>query len=422
MVMQIFQRNAEVKLVEALNSVTDPTGWHAIHFHLSDLMEQFKSEYQVKIAVNLINDLLKNFDGGVFVLQDMSIIVVCYGLEKTLQNKLVFQLRYLYMDDALAYTDAGQENPDFCQSYDLKEDWQNFLDLATRRMALTMRKPTSARAERIASAIAEAGGEKPAAPVSEPTAPRAAKNTISGSSLAQLERDLQLVDMKRVIRSQPICAAQAGLPVRKVFDELYVHIPELRSNFTAELDFLSNRWLFRYFTQMIDVRMLDFLRAEREKYLQSPVSININVETLLSEKFQQFDQSLSPASKVGIVLEVPVVDAFADMTGFALARKEMQSLGYRICLDGVTADSLNHIQREKLNVDLVKVQWHANLAESGERRQDMIKAVVTNGSSRVILCRCDNKAAIDFGQSIGIALFQGRYIDSLVNPSVASNN
>ncbi len=419
MVMQLFQRNAEAKLVEALNSVTDPSGWHAIHFHLSELMEQFKSEYQVKIAVNLINDLLKNFDGGVFVLQDTSIILVCYGLEKTLQNKIIFQLRYLYMDDPLAYTDSGEENPEFCTCYDLQRDWQSFLDLSTRRMALTMRRPVGARAEKIAAAMEEAGAPLP---VAEAQVVAVARAGFTASRLGNLERELQHVPLGKVIRTQPVCAAQMGLPVRKVFDELYVHITQLSEVLKAEVDFLSNRWLFRYLTQLLDARMLEFLKSERDQYLAKPVSINLNVETLLSERFQQFDQTLSRASKAGIVLEVPVVDVFMDMAGFHVARKEMQALGYRICLDGVTADSFNHIQREKLGVDLVKVQWHANLMEAGQQRQNMVDAVRANAASRVILCRCDNKQAIDYGQSIGIALFQGRYIDSVVNPSSMTEN
>lgn len=418
MVMQLFQRNAEVKLVEALNSVTDPAGWHALHFHLSELMEQFKSEYQIKIAVNLINDLLKNFDGGIFVLQDSSIIVVCYGLEKALQNKLIFQLRYLYMDDPLAYTDAGQENSAFCNDYNLQQDWQSFMDLATQRMALTMRRPMSIRAEKIAAAIAEKIEDNPL----ETVISISARENLTVARLVNLERELQHVGIGNVIRSQPICAAQVGLPVRKVFDELYVHMSQLSRVLKADIDFVSNRWLFRYLTQLLDMRMLDFLRSERDQYLMKPVSINLNVETLLSERFQQFDQSLDSAMKVGIVLEVPLVDAFVDMAGFNIARKEMQALGYRICLDGVTVDSLNHIQREKLGVDLLKVQWNANVLEYVQQRQDLAHAVSSNGSSRVILCRCDNKQAIEYGQSIGIALFQGRYIDSLVNPAGGVNN
>ena len=416
MTMQLFQRNAEAKLVEALNSVTDPAGWHAIHFHLSELMEQFKSEYQVKIAVNLINDLLKNFDGGIFVLQDTSIILVCFGMEKTLQSKLIFQLRYLYMDDPLAYTDSGQENPNFCTNYDLQQDWQSFLDLSTRRMALTMRRGGS-RAEKIAESVAET-----TAPIPAETGIAAVPERAGSSRLVSLEHELRGVALGKVIRNQSICAAQAGLPVRKVFDELYVHMAHLKEVMKVEVDFLSNRWLFRYLTQLLDLRMLEFLKAEREQYLSKPVSLNVNVETLFSETFQQFDAALSPSSKGSIVLEVPVVDAFMDMAGFHIARKEMQALGYRVCVDGVTAESFNHIQREKLGVDLVKVQWNANLLEAGQERQNLTKAVSSNGASRVILCRCDNKQAIEYGQSIGVALFQGRYIDTLLNPESTVDN
>lgn len=33
---------------------------------------------------------------------------------------------------------------------------------------------------------------------------------------------------------------------------------------------------------------------------------------------------------------------------------------------------------------------------------------------RTILSRCDSKAAIKVSQKLGISLFQGRYIDSLI--------
>lgn len=421
MVMQLFSKGSEVKLVEALNSVSDPSGWYAVHFHLSDLMEQFRSEYQIKITVNLINDLLKNFDGGIFVMQDTSIIVVCYGLEKALQNKLIFQLRYLYMDDPLAYTEDGQENSAFCTSYDLKKDWQSFMDLSTRRMAMTVRRTATPREQRIEEQLV-AHQEPVAAPVSAYKT-KEADSVFSAARLAGLEHELMTVSLDHIARRQTVCAVQFGLPPKKVFDELYVHIAQLRESLKANVDFLSNRWLFRYLTQLLDVKMLQHVQKETAQFMASPVSLNLHVETLLSSAFHAFDQSLPAGSKAGIVLEVPVVDAFADMTGFQLARKEMQKLGYRICLDGVTSDSLNHIRRERLGVDLVKVQWNMNLSEAGsDEQKDMMEAVKVTGAKRIILCRCDNKTAIDFGHSVGIALFQGRYVDSLINPSNGMDN
>ena len=52
--------------------------------------------------------------------------------KKTLRSKLIFQLRYLYMDDPLAYGEAGQENPGFCTTYDMKRQWREFHDECAR--------------------------------------------------------------------------------------------------------------------------------------------------------------------------------------------------------------------------------------------------------------------------------------------------
>ena len=42
------------------------------------------------------------------------------------------------------------------------------------------------------------------------------------------------------------------------------------------------------------------------------------------------------------------------------------------------------------------------------------KAVERCGKSRVILARCDSADAIRFGQEMGITMFQGRFVDSLM--------
>jgi hypothetical protein len=35
-------------------------------------------------------------------------------------------------------------------------------------------------------------------------------------------------------------------------------------------------------------------------------------------------------------------------------------------------------------------------------------------AARVILCRCDAEDAVTFGQSVGITMFQGRFIENLI--------
>ncbi len=410
--MQLTMKSAEVKLMESLSTIHVPAGWRAVHFHLNKLLEQYQSEYQSKIAVNLIHDLLVEYEGGIFLFSDQSIVVLVSQLDKLIQNKLIFQLRYLYMDDPLAYTDDGQENPEFCTVYDLGRDWQEFFEWGSRRMALSVRKTSVPERKPV---TVDAAGHK--------TDPNQQAG-LSVSSLAGIERDLQHADLSRVIRKQPVCALLPGAPARRVFDELYIHIAHLRQVLRVDVDFFSNRWLFKYLTQILDRRMIALIRSHPGRFLEQPISLNLNVETLLSPAFAEFDASLKPSTKVSMVIEVPAIDVFADTNAFILARSEAQKLGYRVCLDGLSTQSFLHIDREKLGLNLIKVQWNADpKIELGSEENRALSAAITRcGTNRIILCRCDNLAAVEYGQALGISLFQGRYIDSLLDPDAKVQN
>ncbi len=417
-------RSAEVKLVEMLGTIRDPQGWNAVHFKLSELLEQYQSEYQLKIAINLINDLIKSYEGGIFLLQDHGIMVLVNQLEKTVLNKLVFQLRYLYMDDPLAYTGEGHENPEFCSIYDLVRDWNHFAELCNKRMSAVARKTNQPKRR---------NDGLPRSPVLEST--RASESfitpvvTVGAAIPAQMafesvEAEIRGTDLANVIRRQPVCMVSQNLSAKRLFDECYMHIPHLRQVLKSDTQFISNRWLFKYLTRVLDEQLLALVKKDLARFLAVPVSLNLNVETILSEHFEIFDGALKPEIKQSIVLELPVIDAFADMAAFNLARKQAQKMGYRVCLDGLTISSFINIDRKRLELDLLKVQWNADVESDVTNKQnvELAKAVADCGSNRVILCRCDSKLAVDFGHALGVSLFQGRFIDSLVNPSLTVAN
>lgn len=416
--MIIIQKSAEIKLMELLGVIRDPAGWQAVHFHLSDLLEQYKSEYQFKIAINLIHDLLKGYEGGIYQMVDNSIIVVCNELDKNILGKLIFQLRYLYMDDPLSYAEDGGENKDFCTVYDLRVQWQDFMDMCGRRMALLVRKNSAPeRSDRDVVHVTESANISSKSSAS-------AKNDFNVLRMVSIERDLERSDIQRVMRRQPVCVVLPDMSMRRVFDEMYIHIVHLRQFLKMDVDLFSNRWLFKYLTQLLDMRMLELLRQNIVRYVESPLSLNLNVETIISGRFTEFDAVVKPSAKVSIVIEIPVMDVFADIHAFHLARRDVQRLGYRVCLDGLSMESFLMVDREKLGVDLVKIQWNADIESdlNTKENKEIVKAVSEFGSNRVILCRCDNKEAVQYGQALGISLFQGRYIDSVLTPNSKIEN
>ncbi|MEJ0010052.1 MAG: hypothetical protein WDN72_05785 [Alphaproteobacteria bacterium] len=419
--MRVIAKEPEAHLIELLNLVQDNRqGWQAVCFGFSRLLEHYRSEYQLKIAINLMNDLLGDRDGAIYPCADATIYIMVRHLPRPLMDKMVFQLRYLFMDDPLAYTIDGEENPEFATTYEIETQWQDFMDICKRRL-VTRVKRTQAEQRGPSRADAQAMASAGISPT--PYIRREVKQFNAGT-LAAIEKDLKDVDLTVSLRRQPVVSITPERQIRTVFDEMYINIAQLRQSIGIEVDLLSNRWLFKYLTEVLDQRMLDTIQKNPMRYLTNPVSFNFNIATLLSTRFAEFDAAIKPATKVSIVIELQLADIFADMGGFLSARDTVQKLGYRVCLDGVSDISLPQIDRARLGFDLLKLIWNGNGAGDvgSEKNQRLAAAVRQCGANRVILTRCDDESAIGFGHALGITLFQGRYLDALVNPKSAVEN
>jgi EAL domain-containing protein (putative c-di-GMP-specific phosphodiesterase class I) len=403
-------KDAEIKLVDTVGGIAEEgANWRAVYFRFDELLEQYRSDYQVQIAVNLLNDLLVAHQGGVFVCNDRTIILVCRNVTKAQIDKAIFQLRYLFMDDPLAYDGKGDESPRFCRVFDLGVEYAEFYQLCRKKLS-----QNSKLEQHSEYAVPRAAAEETAA----------SAKALTASRLARIEHDLNKADLSRVLRRQPICALMPDYDVRRVFDEYYINITALRQMLRTEADFFSNRWLFRYLTQLLDERMLSMLSMNAGRYFDVPVSLNFNIETILSRMFNEFDAAIKPALKVSIVIEINIGDVFNDVSAFIAARKHLQKLGYKVCLDGLTSLSIDHINREALGFDLAKLQWNADSEKDlkADENQAVFQAVKRCGVNRVILCRCDTRQAVNYGQAMGINLFQGRFLDRIINPTQKVEN
>lgn len=407
--MNIIRKEPEFKLVDMLSSIeTDASKWRMLALNFSDLQEHYQNDYQMTIAVNLIRDDMGENDGQIFLCQNNDIVLVCTGAPKNQLEKLIFRLRYLFSDDPLSYDSEGQEAEGFFTLYDLGVNWQRCYDQAKVRMIRATKFKTTTLKQ--AAANPTPGIQmRPDVGIVRPLTP---------SRLVSMENDLAKADMSRVMRRQPICAIRPEKGIIPVFEELYINITHLRKITIASVDLSSDRWLFKYLTQILDYKVLNLLTRNTKQYLKGPVSINLNLNSILSEEFAAFDAAINPKTKASIVLEIQIADVFIDIDGFMQARDFAQKKGYRICLDGLNITSFTQIDRKRLGFDLAKVQWNADRLEDlhAERNIELKQAIDECGAGRMILCRCDNKSAIDYGQALGIALFQGRYLDQQINP------
>lgn len=409
--MQLIYQNAGSTLLERLQQIkTSSRDYFAIHFHLSLLNPVYKSSYQIKIAVNIINDIFKNKQESIFIIPNGDIFVLYHNDDKGLIEKAIFQLRYLFMDDPLAYNTDGFENDAFCNVYDLELQWEQFFAVCKVK-----------------------DGHNEASNTSSETCNNVEEDIVDGHSdvqlftpdtLSSILSQLKQLDIKDVLRYQPVCAAAHDKEIVPLFHETYVSIACLKEMLDIQVDLFSSHSLFRYFTRCLDKILLSFF-AEHPGYFTAPASINLNIKTLLSQAFARFDATINDSLKPHIVIEIDVSDVFAHPYEFQLAKEATGRLGYRLCLDGLDKLGFTQVSRSKLGFDLAKVKWSTEMQESSgdasvnKRLED---AVSDYGPNRIILCRCDNKAAMNYGNKLGISLFQGRYFDHILTPDLAVVN
>jgi hypothetical protein len=395
-----FYHSDEQKLLATLKELTaNPSGWFAAYYRFSKLHQSFKNDLQMRLVVNIIKDHGRNYDGKIFLMQDYDIIFLYEGKDKHLLEKTTAELREVFNEDPLAFLGDGLENKLFCKQYALVDDIKEFEQICKIK---------------VAEANATKGIEL------ENKAVDNNNKTLKPLHLMHIESNIHKIDLSQAIRKQPICAIIKGKEgTTKVFEELYVNIKHLSDLLKHEVNFTSNRFLFRYLTGILDKAVLTYLKGNANNYLNNVISLNINVDSIFSSEFQEFDQLLSPDAKKKIIIEVHVADIFSDISLFIKAREKLHKLGYKICLDGLDNLSFLQVDRESLGFDLAKLQWNADIKSSllDEENKKFVEAVKNCGSSRIILCRCDNQYAIDYGHALGISIFQGWHVDKLINPT-----
>ena len=399
---QQTQTNQEFYLLDYVDRLDrHRTDRRAVHVRLSRLKAPNRRPHHVRIACHSFESLLNRHDGYLFALSNADIVCIVKGATVAEIDEVVFKLRFLFSEDPISAREEDEPGL-FCSWYDLENDYQEFLSAARQ---LSAEADERRKAAMNSNGAGKSKGGPP--PVLVPLAP---------DHLGRLVNQLSTMDLGALIRRQSIVALVGSAPPQPLFSELFVSIADLQRLVMPDVDLLADRWLFQYVTQILDFGILKLL-PEIEPSIPQSTCININIATVLSPQFLEFDHEFRRLTRKTIVLEIQPVDLFGDIGAFMFARDFVRDRGYRVCLDGLSHITFPLLDRKHLGLDLEKIIWSADIHDEivDARRADLAAAVRAAGPSRVILCRCDGPKAIEFGQSVGITLFQGRHVDRLLD-------
>jgi len=392
------QENLLLEYIRRLEQHKEGRG--VVHLHLSKLRPFNRRDQHIRAAASNFDPMVSDMQGQVFTLRNADIFFVFKNEVKAQAETVSQRIRFLFSDDPLV-TEGEAKGEVFSTWYDAAHDFEAILQAVENLAQAEKQRQTVVRARMDARAVLKARQEQ-----GEPLSP---------DVLARLETALSRADLSNLVRRQFICRVDAKMVPEMQFSELFISIKDLRETMLPGVNVTANRWLFQHLTETLDKRMLSMLTKTDAISISGDISFNVNIATLLSQDFQIFDDNIAAGRRGAMIIELQKEDVFQNLSSYLFAREFVQEKGYRVCLDGLALDTITMIDRRRLGVDLTKLTWHPELVDGGEEVHERLKTIVKEaGEDRIILCRCDNREAIDFGKSVGINVFQGRYVETLI--------
>ena len=414
--MFTFSRNNEVSSIKKDTIIWDylrkieknQDDFRALYLSTGKLQNQNMRAVQRQSLVETFELVIKKNGGEIFALPNDDTVVF---FNKTAREEILaclVKLRFILHDDPLIKNNPDMEKSGFATFYDIANGAGRFRDVIR---AATEQSTTDNKSSNGAMHYGNLSGSN----VYASGGVRKLRRELTPYMLGKLQKVLSMADFSSLIRRQSVCAVIGKSAPQMLFDEVYVSIPDLRDTLLPDVDLTANPWLFQYLTETLDKRVLANISRHDDGSLINNFSLNINVSSILSDEFLQFDEDINASMRSTIVLELQLADIFSDIKAFILAKTFAQYRGYKVCIDGITVDKLKYIDREQLGAYLVKIIWHPSFMEVISEDKHFTDYVNKAERSKLIICRVDDPQAVEVGNSLGINLYQGRYIQKLLS-------
>lgn len=395
-------KSQEKRLLDLLDRMRNSTaGAYAVHLHLSELRPSHRQPHFMRMVGRSLESLSAQQDVQVFNFTNSDVALLCRNTPVDDVDDAVFRVRALFNEDPLTQTEDGSAEDRFSSWFDLTQpnDFKEFEDAVSA---------ISAASEELKAQQAEAmsTGRASKAMGGEPLTP----DMIAGITQKLLEA--RIGDL---VHRQPAVLVGSGKKGEMAFREHYVAMADLRERIAPKVNLFAGHWLFQYISETIDARVLEVLSRLDYASMEHPLSVNLNVSTLMARPFQNF-HAIVGDNTAKVIVEIQIIDILADMAGYAYTRDWLRDQGYRVLIDGLNPLTLHFFDPSALEADFIKISWGPEVRGGvGQDQTEQIKKVVAKmPPGGVVLARVDSEEGVSWGLSLGIRCFQGHFIDNVV--------
>ena len=378
----------ETLLVDTLDRMRrNPEGRKVVHVHLSQLLPANRTVVRIKIVTRMFRTLESGRQAQIFSMaNDDLMMIVGAGAQRDVNN-ILHRIRKLYEGDPITIEEESGADR-FVTWYDLA------LDVA---MAMHAAQQMRQQAQQAPPKVAAA--QSPA---------------ITPQLLDEVQKRIAFANVAPFMRDQVALRVNATTKEASIeFYEFFISVGDLQRAISPNINLLSDRCLFQDLSRTMDLRMLEtVVRAPHAR--EAPcISLNLNLETILTPAFATFLERKEKDQKV--IVEIQTVDVLTNFNMYLDVRNVLDAMGHAILIDGLSTTALQMLDVTSMKPDYAKIIWAPQLLDlmdpgSNHSATTMVQEI---GAGKVILARCDSASALSWGLKSGISVFQGHFLDSL---------
>ena len=397
----------EKRLLDVLDRMRNTmNGVFAVHMHLSELRPSNRQPHFLRMVSRAVDGLANAQDVQIFEFVNADVVLLCRNTPVDDVDDVVFRVRAMFNEDPLTDTEDGSAEDRFSTWYDLTQpnDLKDFVEA----VMVAMEHISDVEAEQAQNITT---GRASKAMQGDPLLP---------DKLQKILQKLLEVRVGDLVHRQPAVEVSGGKKQKLAYREHYVAMEELRQRIAPDINIFSSHWLFQFLSETIDARVLEVMSRLDFNNMDVPASVNLNVSTIMTRPFQNF-HSLVGDNTDKVIIEIQIIDVFADMGQYAEVRDWLQANGYKVMIDGLNPLTLHFFDPSLLDADMIKITWGPELKGGlGNEQTQQIREVVKNmPTSGVVLSRVDSEEGVGWGLQMGIRCYQGHFIDQVVDAMVS---
>jgi EAL domain-containing protein (putative c-di-GMP-specific phosphodiesterase class I) len=377
-------------LVDTLDRMRrNPEGRKVVHLRLSQLMPHNRTPVRIRIVNRMFRTLESGRQAQLFPIgNDDLVIIASAGAQRDVAN-ICERIRTLFESDPITHVKDGEQDK-FILWFDLGLDAALAIHTAQQLRAYVQKMP----------------------PRNENALP-----SLAPASLDDVQKKLAFANVVPFIRDQVAVRIDPQTYAASIeFYEFFMAIAEVQKMLAPQINLLGDRWLFQDLSRTMDQRMLEMISRHPHARGAPAISLNLNLETVVTPTFESFVQRVEKGQKV--IVEVQAVDVLTNLTLYTEVQAALSQLGHAVLIDGLTTTALSVLDVGRLKPNYAKLVWSPELLNTmdprGSRATAMLKQL---GGDKVVLSRVDTADALQWGVRSGIGLYQGRFLDSFSKPA-----